>query len=97
MKSETKPLPLSDVLRDLAHIRASGLSSSQLYPSQALQSAQNGDSKVEIDSSVAGSYAFVQTARSAIRLDHSGKLDLQGTKLEGIRDRIDGVVEGLQS
>ncbi|KAF9038354.1 hypothetical protein BDZ89DRAFT_413135 [Hymenopellis radicata] len=85
----TKPLPLSATLRDLAVLRASGLDLSSLIPA----SAEKPES--EADVSVERSTAFIQTARSAIKVQDMGSVDAAGRKLESLRGVIDEVSHGV--
>ena len=83
-----KPLPLSDVLRDLALLRASAHDISEIF-----KAAQQGSHVISPTSSstpsVAASYDYVATVRAAIKLNDSGKLGAEGKKIEDARSKYE--------
>lgn len=86
-----KPLPLSDILRDLALLRASAHDIPEIF-----KAAQQGSdlipptsSSPEPTLSVAASYNYVATVRAAIRLNDSGKLGAEGRKIEDARNKYE--------
>jgi hypothetical protein len=99
MSSKTKPLPLSETLRDLALLRVSDLDLSTLLPaSSSTQPATTPDDshKATIDSSVSRSFEFAVEARKAIRILNRGDVDSQGSKVENIRSQLEDVLKGLE-
>jgi hypothetical protein len=72
-----KPLPLSDILRDLAILRASAHDISKIFE-------QGSD---ESTPSVAASYKYVATVRAALKLNDSGKLGAEERKIEDARNK----------
>ncbi len=87
---DAKPLPLSATLRDLAVLRVSGLDLSSLVPTPARKLES-----LEADVSVERSTAFIQAARSAIKVQNMGSVGAAGRKLESLRGVIDEVSHGL--
>jgi len=86
-----KPLPLSDILRDLALLRASALDIPEIF-----KAAQHGSdvispasSSPESTPSVAASYNYVGKVRAAIKLNDSGKLGAEGKKIEDARGKYE--------
>ena len=101
MSSKSKPLPLSDTLRDLALLRVSDLELSSLIPTSSPDaSAKDLDhhdaERNVIDSSVKRSYEFAQEARKAIRILNRGDVDTQGGKVESVRSKLEDVLKGLE-
>lgn len=97
-KPPSKPLPLSDVLRDLAVLRSSGRDIPELFKIPITKNdTVNGtaDAASQVDSSVALSYEYVQVSRAAIRLHDSGKMDMKGGKIEDTRIKYESLLEGL--
>jgi hypothetical protein len=83
------PLPLSDILRDLAFLRASAHDIPAIF-----ETAQRGSDLIsptlsppESTPSVAASYNYVATVRAAIKLNDSGKLGAEGKKIEDARNK----------
>lgn len=77
-----KPLPLSDILRDLALLRASSHDISELFKT----SPPTSDSEPQ---SVAASYNYVAAIRAAIKLNNSGMLEEEGKKIEDVRNKCE--------
>ncbi|KAF5322859.1 hypothetical protein D9619_001385 [Psilocybe cf. subviscida] len=95
-KTPVKPLPLADVLRDLAVLRSSSKDIPTLFklPNETpVDTAAGNDNAV--DAAVKSSYDFVQASRAAIRLHDSGKLDAQGTRIEQVRNQYEDMLDGL--
>ena len=90
-KSATKPLPLPDLLQDLAILRLSGV---QLFKSTNDQAV--ADSPTPVDEIVSASAEFVRVSRAAIRLHDSGQVESQGAKIEEIRSKYEVLMEDLQ-
>lgn len=93
MSSKSKPLQLSDTLRDLALLRASELDLASLLPKISEAVTTPAD---EIESSVGASYAFVSEARKTIRILNRGDIDLQGGKVEKVRIGLEDLLQGLE-
>lgn len=83
-----KPLPLSDILRDLAILRSSALDISEIFK-VAQQGSDDTSSSPESTPSVATSYNYVATVRAAIKLNDSGKLGAEGRKIEDARNKYE--------
>ncbi|KAF8588690.1 hypothetical protein K439DRAFT_581777 [Ramaria rubella] len=81
-------LPLADILRDLALLRASDLDLTRI-PSEG-----EGAEKPE-DQSVQRSYEFVKEARAALRIQSRSELDSVGEKLDHVRESLEKVLKGL--
>jgi hypothetical protein len=88
MMSTRKPLPLSDILRDLALLRASALDISEIF-NAAQHVISPTSSSPESTPSVAASYNYVATVRAAIKLNNSGKLGAEGKKIEDARNKYE--------
>ncbi|KIL68924.1 hypothetical protein M378DRAFT_158065 [Amanita muscaria Koide BX008] len=82
----TKPLPLTHTLRDLAFLRASDLDLGTIVP------VDKGD---EHDDLVEESSEFVREARMALGSHARGEADVQGERVESIRSNMDELVENL--
>src|SRR5262245_41101806 len=100
MKSNLKPLPLSDTLRDLALLRSSDLALSSLLPPTEANSSsdvsQNSKSE-KVDTAVQKSYEFAKEARSAIQILNRGSVDSEGERLESFRTKLEDILKGLPS
>lgn len=83
----TNPLPLPDVLRDLAVLRASDVDLNSLVPT-----AGSGQ-----DTVVESSYEFVREARGALGMHSRGKADTQGERVERIRSSLEELLEGVEN
>ena len=94
--SATKPLPLSETLRDLALLRASDVDLAACLPLDGPTSPADG-AGYPIDQSVARSYEFVKEARAAIKLLNRGEVDTQGGRVEDLRSRLEDVLKGLEN
>ena len=87
-----KPLPLSDILRDLALLRASAHDISKIFKAAQQRSdviSPTSSSPEESTPSVAASYNYVATVRAAIKLNDSGKLGAEGKKIENARNKYE--------
>ncbi|KAF8197972.1 hypothetical protein BJ912DRAFT_952693 [Pholiota molesta] len=105
-KLPSKPLPLSDVLRDLAVLRSSGQAIPELFKLRNSHNDVNPTTHSEegppnipgtnvVDSSVSLSFDYIREARAAIRLHDSGKVEMQGAKIEEVRAKYEDLLEGL--
>lgn len=85
----TSPLPLPDVLRDLAVLRASDTDLGSLVPT-------TGEGHVEGDGVVESSYEFVREARAALGMHGRGEADTQGERVESVRSRLEELLKGVE-
>jgi hypothetical protein len=86
------PLPLGDILRDLALIRAADIDLQAIVDDQDVPNSNAAD---EVDMSVKQSYEFVKEARAALKINNKGDLERIGTMVECIRDELDEVLTVL--
>ncbi|KAK0437512.1 hypothetical protein EV421DRAFT_1714940 [Armillaria borealis] len=89
---DSKPLPLSDTLHDLALLRVSGVDLSDLVPSSS--DATSADTDVGL--SVQRSHDFIQSARSALELRDTETVDAEGKRLDAVRIQLDELSRGLK-
>jgi hypothetical protein len=94
MASKTKPLPLSETLRDLALLRASDVNLSSLLPTDGVGEPSTPVS-AEVNESVERSYEFAREARAVIKIASLGGVDGQGERIEKMRARLEDVRKGL--
>ena len=87
------PLPLGDVLRDLAVLRASDVDLSDGAPLPGAESINGANEADDIHKSVQHSHQFVREAREAIRVHQRGDLDKQGDILVALRSKL-GELQG---
>jgi len=97
---DSKPLPLSDTLRDLALLRVSDINLSSLLSTSSIEQPPSSESKVDdgcaaVEASVERSYEFVREARSAVRMHSRGDVDTLGDTVNDVRCRIEEVLRGL--
>lgn len=86
----SKPLPLSDCLRDLAILRATQLENFDSLLSQF--------TKAEPESGTLDrSYEFGKEARAALKIHNGGTLEDQGRKVDAVRASLDDVLQTIQS
>jgi len=88
------PLPLPDLLRDLALIRASDTDLSEILRSAS--SASKPPSSTKVDETVKQSYGFVKEARAALKIQNRGDLDQIGNRLDRGREGLEEVLKGLE-
>ena len=94
--NKPNPLPLADVLRDLAVLRASDVDLADGIP---FPEAESADSANEVDGtqdSVQQSYQFVREAREALKVQQRGDLDRQGDTLEVLHSKLEELRNGAQ-
>ena len=94
-KTKSNPLPLADTLRDLAFFRATDFDLSSVLPNTSQTSTAPVPENVE--ASVKKSYDFVAEARAALRILNREEVEKQGERLEGVRNRLEDVLGGLDS
>lgn len=94
--SKPNPLPLGDVLRDLAVLRASDvdLSDGTTFPDP--ESADNTNEADGTQKSVQQSYQFVKEAREALKVHQRGDLDKQGDRLDALRSKLEELRDGAR-
>jgi hypothetical protein len=91
---DTKALPLSDTLRDLALLRASDVDLAALLPANSTNNSNASDGAVE--ESVANSSEFIKEARKALKVQDRGQAEIQGKKLDVVRSKFEDVLAGLE-
>ncbi|KAI0046468.1 hypothetical protein FA95DRAFT_1372663 [Auriscalpium vulgare] len=91
-KSKPNPLPLEDTLRDLAFIRAAEVDFGAVLPT-VVGTTQTSD----VDRLVDRSLEFVREAREAIKVHNKEDVGRQGDRVDQVRERLEEVVEGLES
>ena len=92
-QKDIKPLPLGETLRDLAVLRVSGQNLSSLVP--PLTTSRDLAVETETDASVHRSQEFIKAARSAIKMQDTGAVDIAGRNLESLRGGLDDISQGL--
>ncbi|KAH9851476.1 hypothetical protein C2E23DRAFT_877063 [Lenzites betulinus] len=93
------PLPLSSTLHDLALLRAADLDLAALLPPPSAASSQTPSTSTAdpaVEQSVQRSLEFSREARAALKLLHSGAVEGQGARVDGVRERLEDVVLGLE-
>ncbi|OJT10673.1 hypothetical protein TRAPUB_12819 [Trametes pubescens] len=88
------PLPLSSTLHDLALLRASDLDFAALLPLST--STREGNDDPAVEQSVQRSLEFSREARAALKLLHTDAVDKQGARVDGVREKLEDVVQGLE-
>ncbi|CAA7259244.1 unnamed protein product [Cyclocybe aegerita] len=93
-KESVKSLPLANVLQDLAILRASGMEIPQALtsPMRPVPATPELNS-----SSVSTSYEFIRYSRGAIKLQHSGKVEVEGQRIEEIRIKYETLCNVLRA
>ena len=94
--NKPNPLPLADVLRDLAVLRASDV---DLSDGTSFPDAESADSTNEVDGtrkSVQQSYQFVKEARGALKVHQRGDLDKQEDTLDILRSKLEELRDGAR-
>lgn len=94
-KSKPNPLPLADTLRDLAFLRATDFDLSSVLPAASPPSSTSV-TESDVEESVKKSYEFVTEARAALKILDRQEVEKQGERLEGVRNRLEDVVAGLE-
>lgn len=92
--SKSKPLPLSDTLRDLALLRASGVDFSSVLAQESAANT-NVTETSELSKSTGGSYEFVNETRGALRVYNSGELQKKREEIQRVQGELDEVLKGL--
>lgn len=90
--SKSKPLPLSDTLRDLALLRASGVDFSTILSQEP---APNTAESAELSRSTEKSQEFVNETRGALRVYNSGELQRKRAEIQKVQGELDEVLKGL--
>ncbi|PPQ89506.1 hypothetical protein CVT25_012179 [Psilocybe cyanescens] len=95
-KANPKPLPLADVLRDLAVLRSSGVDIPQMFNLNQSEANNSNSNVTPIQQSVAASHEFVRVSRAAIKLHDSGKAEVEGNRIEEVRNKYEELLDGLK-
>ncbi|KAH7888445.1 hypothetical protein F5I97DRAFT_700963 [Phlebopus sp. FC_14] len=96
MSSKTKPLALTDTLRDLALLRASGVDLSSLVTGRdALPDESRENLEPEVLRSTQRSYEFVAESRAALRIYNSGELLKKSAEVQKVQGELDEILDGL--
>ncbi|KAF9219540.1 hypothetical protein BS17DRAFT_382318 [Gyrodon lividus] len=90
MSSKSKPLALSNTLRDLALLRASGVDFSSLLPREMATTKSP-----ELPRSTEKSYEFVDETRAALRIYNSGELQKKQAEVQKMQAELGEVLRGL--
>ena len=95
--NKQNPLPLGDVLRDLAVLRASDV---DLSDGMSFPDVEPSDSANEADGtrkSVQQSYHFGREAREALKVHQRGDIDKEGDKLDVLRGQLEVLRDGARN
>lgn len=92
--SKSKPLLLSDTLRDLALLRASSVDFSSVLFQQPSSDANTTESS-ELERSTERSHEFVSETRGALRVYNSGELQRKHAEIQKVQGELDEVLKGL--
>lgn len=82
---DTKALPLSDTLRDLALLRASDVDLAALLPPK----------DKEDKGSLSESTEFIAEARKALKVQDRGDVEMRGKKLDDVRKKFEDLLAGV--
>ena len=94
--NKPNPLPLGDILRDLAVLRASDVDLSDGKPFPDAESSDSADGADGTRKSVQQSYHFVREAREALKVHQRGDLDKEGDKLDILRGQLEELRGGAR-
>ena len=92
ISKDQQPLPLADILRDLALLRASDIDMAVVLPDYNDATKRDAD----VDTSVQRSYEFVKEARAALRIQNRGDLGSVGESVERVREGLEEILKGLE-
>ena len=92
-----KPLPLSDILRDLALLRASGHKIPEIYNAAQCVTPSSGSSSTVESSSIAASYNYITTVKAALKINDSKKLEIEEEKIEDVRNKYEQLNDAVKS
>lgn len=96
---DTKPLPLSDTLHDLAILRASGVDLAGVLGTTADDAASadplTAEEQAKKQETVAKSYEFVREARAALKILNRGEVEKEGGRVDDVRNGLDEILNGL--
>ncbi|TFK44566.1 hypothetical protein BDQ12DRAFT_673221 [Crucibulum laeve] len=90
---DLKPFSLPNSLQDLALLRASDVGLASLLPQTS--GPRQESSSLPIDSSLNESYDFVRSARAALKIYDRGDVDVQGAKVDDVRNKLEDLQAGL--
>lgn len=94
--NKPNPLPLGDVLRDLAVLRASDIDLADGTTFSDSVSADSANEANGTQQSVQQSYQFVKGAREALKVHQRGDADKQGEKLGILRGKLEELRDGAR-
>lgn len=92
---DQKPFALPDILRDLALLRASDLDLAALIPATSVGDTQQTPENKAVEETLRSSYDYVRSARTVIKINDRGDVDVQGQRIESVREKLSNVEEGL--
>lgn len=93
---DQKALSLQDTLRDLALLRASDVDLAALVPkTSSADNTQQSDENKAIEASLENSYDYVRSARTVMKINDRGDVDVEGRHIEGVREKLSHLEEGL--
>jgi hypothetical protein len=90
-----KPFVLSDTLRDLALLRASDLDLATLVPTTVTKDDTQVKEGEAAEESLKNSYQYIRLARNIVKTNDRGDVDVQGQRIERVREELSNVDEGL--
>ena len=85
-KSKVPTLTMSNILRDLAVMRANDVDLDQLHESAP---------RDELDESVETAREFSKEARAALKIQNQELVENEGKQIDELRGRLEDVVSGL--
>lgn len=86
---------LSDTLRDLALLRASDLDLATLVPTTVTKDDTQVKEGEAAEESLKNSYQYIRLARNIVKTNDRGDVDVQGQRIERVREELSNVDEGL--
>ncbi|KAL9711747.1 hypothetical protein Ac2012v2_004819 [Leucoagaricus gongylophorus] len=92
---DQKPLSLSDTLHDLALLRASDTDLDVRGSSTSTEDVQPSSANKAIEASLEKSYDYVQLARRIMEFHRRGDIDVQGRRIDSVREQLLHVEDGL--
>jgi len=99
-KRDAPALPLGDLLRDLALLRAADVDLTSVLAESKPTSASTKDSTStqddEVSASVERSQEFAKDARAALRVLNRGEVEKEGNRIDEVRSELEEIVQGLE-
>ena len=97
-KTPVKVLPIADILRDLAVLRASDTEIPEILLKSTVNDADTPSEACSlVAKSVTNSYEYTRTSRRVIKLHDSEKVDSEGAKIDHLRSKLEELLEVLVS